>query len=284
MSVFFFCSLFKRVLGDLTKTSYLVSSSPLDGTNALDPYVLQQFYRVRDLWPSNSYPNRNTVPTVAILGNGYTRVYYKYIMNYIRDVNKFATVYGVPYGKGLPDYKSLTGASAGAQFRLFDENGIEYDIGNSPSYNGTEYTAGSSDLKEMMLDIQTVVTLCPMCQILYFSMKSGFVETAFRSAAQYANVVSVSYGVPEVSSYSGGIYNNYSRFQSLNQVIADYPNVTFIACTGDSGYDYYGGSYNIPVSNRVANKTIGWWPAAHPGVVAVGGTHVIGCLDCTTAR
>ncbi len=128
--------------------------------------------------------------------------------------------------------------TANGCFRKVDERG------------GTAYPAANSGWAlEISLDIDMVSALCPKCHILLVEADSAFFNdlgAAVNEAVLLgANVVSNSYG--------GG---EWSTEADADALYFNHPGVAIVASTGDNGF---GVSY----------------PAAAPGVVAVGGTSLV---------
>jgi subtilase family serine protease len=100
---------------------------------------------------------------------------------------------------------------------------------------------------EISLDVEWAHAIAPGANILLVEANSNSVTdlmTAVQYAAGHANVVSMSWGSGEFSGQT-----------SYDSIFAQYPSVTFVASSGDSG------AASGPE-----------WPAISPYVVAVGGT------------
>ena len=148
--------------------------------------------------------------------------------------------YDNPYAeRDLATYRSLFGlapcTTSNGCFRKVNQRG------------GTTYpTANSGWGSEISLDVQMVSAMCPRCGILLVEADSASVLNlglaVNEAVALGANVVSNSYGASE---YSSETYDAHNYF--------DHPGVAVVASSGDGGYGVE-------------------FPAAAPGVTAVGGT------------
>ncbi|HXY92259.1 MAG TPA: hypothetical protein VEP49_07275 [Acidimicrobiia bacterium] len=142
----------------------------------------------------------------------------------------------------LATYRSTYGlppcTTANGCFRKVDQNG------------GTTYPAGDHGWsQEISLDLDMVSALCPQCHILLVEAKSASFSdlgTAVNRAVTLgADAVSNSYGAAESSIGS--------QETTIDSLYFNHPGVAITASSGDSGYGVE-------------------YPAAAPGVVAVGGT------------
>jgi subtilase family serine protease len=124
--------------------------------------------------------------------------------------------------------------------------------------------------QEQDLDIQTVATLCPMCQILFVAAAtasmSDMMQAAATAAQLGADVVSMSFGSAERYSVSFTSDSANGDWQ-WDAIAKKFPHTVFVAATGDVGY---GGPSSGP-----------YVPAAAGHVIAVGGTSLI--LDAIKA-
>src|SRR4051794_10743680 len=147
----------------------------------------------------------------------------------------------------LAYYRSLYGlppcTTANGCFRKVNQNG------------GTSYPAGSLGWEEeMSLDLDAVSALCPNCHILLVEASSAYTNdmnaAVARAVTMGASVVSNSWSA-NTTYPLGGTYT--------------FAGVPILAATGDHGY--------IP---QTAGAGADAYPAAFPGVTAVGGTTLAG--------
>lgn len=160
----------------------------------------------------------------------------------------------------LPDGSTATGAGETiAIVDAFHDPTIQGDLhtfdqqyfgGADPSFTQVNLgtTATGSWHTEEALDVEWAHAMAPQANIVLVEAASNSgadLNTAIdKAVAMGAQVVSMSWGSPD---HSG---------ESANDVHFTAPNVTFVACSGD---------YGAP----------GWYPAASPDVLGVGGTSVL---------
>jgi hypothetical protein len=127
--------------------------------------------------------------------------------------------------------------AAPPSFKVVNQNGLTTSLPKSDPSGGWEM--------EEALDVEWAHAMAPGANIVLVEANSaslGDLFTAVQTAAKSASVVSMSWG--------GSEFRNESTY---DKILSQYPNVTFVAASGDSGAG-----------------TI--YPAVSPYVVAVGGT------------
>ncbi len=136
-------------------------------------------------------------------------------------------------------------------------NGCFTEVNQSGGSSPLPASAGSDWVEEESLDLDAISALCPNCHIVMVQANSSAITDldAGIAAAESlgANQISNSYGSPSTSPVGVG----------------SFPGATILAATGDHGY---------------AGAGQAQYPAAFPGVTAVGGTTLSAAADGTSLR
>ena len=142
-----------------------------------------------------------------------------------------------------------------------------FDLPSCTKANGcfTEYvadgstvpTANSGWVGEITLDVEAVSAVCPTCRIALMDASDASYKAIFAAistlADQGVQYISMSFGMGE---WSGESHYNATFTR---------PGTIFVAASGDDGFDD---------GSDACNGVVGvCYPAAAPGVIAVGGIH-----------
>jgi hypothetical protein len=173
--------------------------------------------------------------------------------NIVKDLAYFDsanTGYSLP---ALTASKTIGSVNGTPTPTITKENEFGTEIGGSGGTGGTASPPriNSGWAMEISLDVEWAHAIAPDANILLVEANSSSYSDllkAVQTAASQASVVSMSWGSGEFSLETGSSYDGV--FKNL---IAKYPNVTFVASSGDTG-----GAVE--------------WPAVSPYVLSVGGT------------
>ncbi len=177
------------------------------------------------------------------------------------DPNAFSDLTTFRADSGLPALPVCTLAVTTSCFEEVNQNGQSSPLPSKPANNQTE--AGWN--LEESLDLDAVSSVCPLCKILFVEANSD--DSSYSPDLETAAQTAASLGADQISMSFGG-----DQIADETDAAADWAfgSASPLAAAGDNSYP--GPPQNADTNFRGENKDVVGYPAALPGVTAVGGT------------